>query len=314
MSARLLTRTGLAVLITASLWPGRASAQVDLSGQWAPIISGDAKFRGPGPDLGDQAAIPLNEEGRAFTYAYSYSTISMPERMCMHWSQDYMTFTGHQIVFQRIDDPVNGGITGWYLSAGGSDRSPMPIWMDGRPVPSANDLHTFGAFTTGHWDGGILTAEVTHMAHGITQRNGAPLSDEATMTAHFIRHGDFLTILTRTVDPIYLAEPYVMSASFRLNPVGNANPLNAPCYPLTEVPRLDVMGTVPHYLPGQNNNMEAFAKLFGLPLDAAWGGPGQQDPSYRKKLKDTWKQPGECHVRDAGRQDCIPGPRPTPKP
>jgi len=310
MRARFLSVPGLAVLMLMSLWPAHALAQVDLSGQWAPIISGDAKFRGPGPDIGDQAAIPLNEEGRAFVATYSYSSISMPERVCMHWSQDYVTFTGHQITLSRMDDPVNGAVAGWYLSSGGSDRSPMPIWIDGRPHPSENDIHTFNAFTTGLWEGGILTGHMDHMKRGITQRNGSPLSDEAKMTIHFIRHGELMTILTMTEDPIYLEEPYVMAASFRLNPVGNALPVNAPCYPVTEVPRLDAPGTVPHYLPGTNQYLDGFAKQFNLPLEAALGGKGHSDPAFRKTMKDKYKIPGECHVRDRARMDCIPGPLP----
>lgn len=310
MSAKFMSVTCLAVLITVSLWPARATAQVDLSGQWAPIISGDAKFRGPGPDLGDQAAIPLNEEGRAIVASYSHSQISMPERMCMIWSQNYITITGHQIMIERINDPVNGGTIGWAISSGGSDRSPLPIWIDGRPHPSDNDLHTFNGFATGEWEGGVLTGHVTHMARGITQRNGAPLSDQATMTIHLVRHGDFLEIITITEDPIYLDEPYVMAASFRRNPVGNALPVNAPCYPLSEVPSLDAPGTVPHYLPGENPDLETYAKQFNLPLEAALGGKGHSDPSFRKTLKDTYQIPAECHVLDPARLDCIPGPPP----
>src|SRR6185295_7545988 len=61
-----------------------ASAQVDLSGQWGAINQSDARTRGPGPDLADYLAVPLNDEGRAAALAYSYSVISMPERVCMH--------------------------------------------------------------------------------------------------------------------------------------------------------------------------------------------------------------------------------------
>lgn len=311
MNARFVKLAGLAVLMAVSLWPGRASAQVDLSGQWAQIVSGDAKFRGPGPDLGDQAAIPLSEDGRALVASYSYSQISMPERMCMIWSQNYISITGHQIMIERINDPINGGTVGWGISSGGSDRSPLPIWIDGRPHPSENDIHMFSGFTTGLWEpGGVLTGHMTHMARGISQRNGSPLSDQAKMTIHLTRHGDFLTIMTVTEDPIYLEAPLVMAASFRRNPVGNALPVNAPCYPLSEVPSLDPPGTVPHNLPGQNADLNLYGQQFNLPPEVALGGKGHDDPSFRKTFADKYKIPGECHVRDQGRLDCIPGPPP----
>ena len=309
MSSRFVSLTGAAILLSLSLKPVPAFAQVDLSGQWGAINQSDARTRGPGPDLMDQTTVPLNAEGKAVAASYSYSTISMPDRMCMDWSQDYITFAPHAIMIERLDDPVNGGIAAWRVSAGGSDRATMPIWIDGRPHPSPNDLHTFNGFTTGLWEGGVLTGHMTHMARGLTARNGSPLSDQAKMTIHITRHADILTIMTLTEDPIYLDAPLVQAGSYRINPVGNAGPVNPPCYPLTEVPRLDVPGTVPHYLPGQNPNLETFAKAHNLGLETVSGGAENAYPEYRKKLKDTYKIPGECHVRDQGRQDCLPGPK-----
>jgi len=312
MSMKFVRLAGAAVLLMGSMKP--AYAQVDLSGQWAALNMNDARTRGPGPDLMDQTTIPLNEEGRAVAASYSYSTISMPERMCMDWSQDYITFAPHAIMVERVDDPVNGGVAAWRISAGGSDRATLPIWIDGRNHPSDNDIHTFNGYTTGQWEGAVLTGHMDHMKRGLTARNGSPLSDQAKMTIHVTRHGDILTVMTMTEDPIYLDAPYVQAGSYRINPVGNAGPVNPPCYPLTEVPRLDVPGTVPHYLPGQNPNQETFAKAHNLSLDVTSGGAENIYPEYRKKLKATYKIPGECHVRDGGRLDCIPGPAPTQKP
>ena len=305
MSRRFVSLAGAALLAVSA----PAYAQVDLSGQWAALNMNDARTRGPGPDLMDQTTIPLNDEGKAVAASYSYSTISMPDRMCMDWSQDYITFAPHAIMIERVDDPVNGGLAAVRISAGGSDRATMPIWLDGRAHPSENDIHTFNGFTTGQWDGGVLTGHMTHMARGLTARNGSPLSDQATMTIHATRHGDILEIMTVTVDPVYLTAPYVQSGAYRINPVGNAGPVNPPCYPLTEVPRLDVPGTVPHYLPGQNPNEKTFADAHNLPLDVIRGGADNTAPEFRKKLKDTYKIPGECHVRDQGRLDCLPGPK-----
>src|SRR5688572_4858587 len=59
-------------------------AQVDLSGQWQQLGHMDSRARGPGPDLADYLGIPLSDEGRAVALSYSYSAVSMTERMCMH--------------------------------------------------------------------------------------------------------------------------------------------------------------------------------------------------------------------------------------
>src|SRR3712207_8044652 len=37
------------------------------------------------------------------------------------------------------------------------------IWMDGRSHPPANALHTWEGFSTGRWDGDVLTVETTHL-------------------------------------------------------------------------------------------------------------------------------------------------------
>src|SRR5262249_24094618 len=156
------------------------------------------------------------EEGRAVGLSFSYSSVSMPERLSMDWSQDVITFAApHGIMIERLDDAVNGSVLAWRISAGGTHRPPLPIWMDARPHPSENDLHTFNGFTTGRWEGTALTGQMTHMKRGITSRNGAPLSDQAKMTIHLVRHGDLLTITTVTEDPIYLDAPFVQAVSYR---------------------------------------------------------------------------------------------------
>lgn len=273
---------------------GSVFAQVDLSGQWAAINQQDNMTRGPGPDLADYTGLPINEEARVAALSYSSAVLSMTERGCMDYTENYLTFAPHSIMIERVNDPVTGDVLAWRISAGGSDRAPIPIWMDGRPHPSVNEAHTFSGFTTGEWEGGILTARMTHMKRGIMRRNGVPLSDKATMTLHLVRHGDLLTIMSVTEDPIYLEEPLVQAGSYRLNPRGNTPPTNPTCFPFTELPSLDVPGTVPHFLPGTNPDAQTFAKMYNLPLEAAYGGAQTIYPEYRKKLKDSYTMPAAC--------------------
>ena len=77
----------------------------------------------------------------------------------------------------------------------------MIIWMDGRPHPGKNAPHSQMGFTTGVWEGDVLTAYTTHMLTDCRylRRNGAMTQrDQATITTHFIpRHGDLLTLAAR---------------------------------------------------------------------------------------------------------------------
>jgi hypothetical protein len=298
--SRLVKIAGAAIFSMCSLTTIPAFAQIDLSGQWQAINQQDAHARGPGPDLADYTGLPLSAEGRAVAISYNYSMLSMTERMCMDYSEDYITFAPHSINIERVDDPVTGGVQAWKISAGGSDRAPIPIWVDGlHPRPDPWDLHTYSGYTIGEWEDGVLTGLMTHMKKGISRRNGAPLSDQATMTLHLVRNGSYLTIMTLLEDPIYLTEPLVQTGSYRLNVEGNTQSTNPTCFPSTEIPSLDPPGSVPNFVPGSNPNLEEFAQRNGLPSEAVMGGAETMYPEFRKKIKDTYTPPAKCL------KDCV---------
>ena len=83
-----------------------------------------------------------------------------------------------------------------YIIDVGGPHTFRTIYMDGRPHPSDLAEHTWDGFSTGKVEGNKLTITTTHMKYGVIQRNGVPASPYAVMTEHFIRHGDFLTLVT----------------------------------------------------------------------------------------------------------------------
>src|SRR5439155_25000589 len=92
------------------------------------------------------------------------------------------------------------------------------IWMDGRPHPSEYAPHTWMGFSTGVWEGNMLTVTTTHIKQGWHRRENIPASDEVTVIEHYVRRGDMLTHISVAEDPIYLAEPLVKSEECFLNP------------------------------------------------------------------------------------------------
>ena len=54
------------VAIAAVFVPPVASAQVDLTGNWAAVFNEDQLERVPGPALGDYLGLPITDEARAF--------------------------------------------------------------------------------------------------------------------------------------------------------------------------------------------------------------------------------------------------------
>jgi hypothetical protein len=169
-------------------------------------------------------------------------------------------------------------------------RATHTVWMDGRPHPSKYAPHTFEGFTTGVWEGDMLTTYTTHIKMGYLRRNGVPTSDETTVTEHWVRHGDVLTVTTVVEDPVYLTEPLVRSQNWQLDP--EVQRLATPCEPVVEVARKP--GTVPHYLPGTNPFLKEVTNMYNIPIEAVRGGAETMYPEYRKKLKDEYAAPAKC--------------------
>jgi hypothetical protein len=266
-----------------------ALAQIELSGSWASKNHEDALERGAGPNPGDFTGIPFNASGRAKALSYSQSQISMPERTCAFYSQWHMMIGTFGVKIWNQPDPVTGKTVAWVVGAW-EDRDALTIWMDGRPHPSKNAPHSQAGFTTGVWEGDVLTATTTHMLTGYLRRNGAMTSDQATMITHFIRHGDMLTMASQLDDPIYLTEPYYITRTFVLTP-NLMNSGGPPCIPGDEgVP----VGSVPHYLPGKNPLIDEVMKLYHIPEQAALGGAETAYPAFRDKIKDNFTLPPKC--------------------
>jgi hypothetical protein len=263
-------------------------AELDLSGSWAGVNADDTLL------IADFTGIPYNAAGRARGLSYSQSQLSMPERVCLFYTQAQIFEGPFGLIISKETDPKSGKIIAWKIG-GWEDRAPMTIWVDGRPQPSKYAPHDRTGFTTGHWEGNELVSYTTHMKAGYIRRNGAPHSDQATLTMHFLRHDDRLTLAAELDDPIYLTEPLYWTRTFQrtTNPVVQ---LEGPCLQGDEGVR---EGEVPHYLPGKNPFKDEMTKEYHIPAEAALGGAETMYPEYHKKLKDSYVPLEKC-VRNCG--------------
>src|SRR5436190_12461308 len=239
-----------------------AFAQLDLAGSWAArnheILAGDGLRV-------DYTGMPLNDEARTKALSYSESQLSMIERQCQGWPAFYLVQGPFGLRIWSEIEPVKGSVVSWTIGAW-EDRAPMTIWMDGRPHPSEYALHTRAGFTTGAWEGDTLVARTTHMQAGFLRKTGPPSSDLATLTTRFSRHGDILTVLAIIEDPVYLAEPWLLSKSFQVSATP-VSPTGPPCVTTYEA---DV-SSVPHYAPDKNPFADELTMKYGVPREAATG-------------------------------------------
>ncbi|MEQ1907916.1 MAG: hypothetical protein ABMA15_03790 [Vicinamibacterales bacterium] len=269
-----------------------AFAQIDLTGSWGPRMHEDWMERGPGRDIVDYTGLPMTDDARAKALKWEQAVYAMIERQCIFLSPYVTAFEPQGISMWRELDSA-GRVVAWKIG-GTIEHAIVTIWMDGRPRPSANSLSSFSGFTTGKWEGDTLTAYTTNLKAGHMRRgNGSPSSDRATVTAHFTRHDDLLTVTTIQEDPVYLTEPWVVSRTWQLDPRGNIA-YASPCFSKTELPRLEDTGVVPHILPGENPEVNFLTKTYGVPVEATLGYAETTYPEYRKKLKDTYKAPAAC--------------------
>ena len=272
--------------------PEPAFAQIELTGSWASRMHEDWMERCCGRDLGDYTGLPINDEARAKALSWDASLNSLRERQCLLFSPWAGQFQPQGVrIWSELDD--DGGVLAWKLS-GNVQKDIVTIWMDGRPHPSPNAFYPFSGFSTGRWVGDTLVAYTTHMKTAVLRRaNGVPKSDLATATVYITRHEDLLTIVTVEEDPIYLTEPLIISRTFELDPRANFD-IATECNAVTEIPRLEGSGIVPHYLPGENPNLHYMEQTYGVPFEAAMGHAETLYPEYRRKLRDTYKAPLAC--------------------
>jgi hypothetical protein len=279
MQRTVLTISALLVgMLAVSARP--ASAQIDLSGVWAPIMHEDAVERVAGPDIGDYAGIPITDAERLRGESWSASLLTLPEHQCKPHPSTYgFRGVGNLRITNQIDEETQQ-LKEIFTHIQWQEQE-REIWMNDHPVPPEFAAHTWQGFSRGHWDGNALVVETDHLKAGWIRRNGLALSDKAHMTERFIRHGNLLTHVYEIEDPYYLSEPLIKTNGFQLTSDLTMAPY--PCQSVIEVQRED--GEVPHHLPGKNPFIDEYAKKHNLPVEATRGGAETALPEFVKKFK-----------------------------
>jgi cyclase len=278
-------------------------AQILLDGEWSPRYHEDQPERIPGPELGDFLGLPINDAARQRAESWNASRLTLPEEQCRVHVSPYIYRGPLDLRIWQEKDPETQQVIAIknYISTWSQFRT---IWMDGRPHPPEYAPHTWMGFSTGKWEGDVLTVTTTHIKYGWVRRNGLVMSDHATMTEHFIRHDDVLTHVMILHDPVYLTEPLIKTEDFVLN----LHDANASwvyhCRAAEEIVNRK-KDEVPNYLPGENPFLQEFPKRHGVPENAALGGAESMYPEYRSGMKKI--------AHPISRERIAPPPEPLPE-
>ena len=132
-SVRLLRiLTGVFVIILCGSRP--ASAQVDFSGIWMPLMHEDSVERAAGPDLADYLGLPINDAGRLRGEAWDASILTMEEHTCKPHPSTYGFRGVGNLWITTSADPATYALTSINTHIQWMEQKRV-IWMDGRSSP-----------------------------------------------------------------------------------------------------------------------------------------------------------------------------------
>ncbi len=276
-------------------------AGIDISGTWYPQPLQDSGLITASGALVEFGGIPMNEAGRLYALAWSAARIQGRQHQCMGYTVPYTYNQPGNLRFWEERDPNTQRLVAikqyWQISEG-----TRTIWMDDRPHPPAYAQHTWSGFSTGKYEGNSLTVYTTHLKRGWIRANGIPQSDEATVTEHFVKHGDRITYFAVVNDPVYLAEPF--SRTYTLG--RNEKEPDAWLYACDDGEQ--ILGRredqVDSYFWGQHPFLREFANKEHMPLLATLGGPETMYPEFPAKYNDPQAMEAEA------KKELTPAPGP----
>lgn len=223
----------------------RASAPVDLTGQWVSIIADDWRWRVVVPPKGDTLYLPVNDAGKKMANEWDAARdaaageacraygagglMHLPGRLRISWDGDdtlkLETDTGQQTRLFRFDPAAApSGEASWQ----GFSRAAWEV-----PGAGARGRGGRGAAPAGPRPGSSMRVTTTNMRLGYYRRNGVPYGPGATMTEWFTTitepDGNTYLLVTKILeDSQYMSGPYVRTVQFKKeNGTAGWNPI--PC-------------------------------------------------------------------------------------
>jgi hypothetical protein len=233
----------------------RATAPFDITGYWVSVVTEDWRWRMVTPSKGDAISIPVNAQGQQAANAWDYAKdmaagnqckaygagglMRLPTRLHITWQDDNTlkleTDAGQQTQlfhFDRSQAPLpaagrtpQGTATAQWIDVVAAGRGGGGRGGRGGAAAGAAGGAPGGAGAPAFGTGG-MTAVITNLSAGYLRKNGVPYSENAVVTEYFDRvpgpaTAQWLVIKTIVDDPAFLAQAYITSSHFKLEPDGS---------------------------------------------------------------------------------------------
>src|SRR3984885_5154059 len=208
----------------------KANAPEDLTGYWVSLVTEDWRFRMVTPAKGDYASVPLSPAGRKEADGWDPAKdIAAGEQCKSYGAAGLMRVPGRAHITWQDESTLK-----LEYDAGMQTR----IFHFNAPPP-ANEPATLEGYSVATWDGpppgrgargpmraGSLKVVTTRLKSGYLRKNGVPYSENTVLTEYYSRTSEtdgtsYLIITTIVDDPMYLAQPFITSTHFKMEPNGS---------------------------------------------------------------------------------------------
>jgi len=213
----------------------RATAPIDLTGNWVSIISEDWRWRMVTPAKGDYASVPITAEAKRIADAWNPAKDQAAGEQCKSYGAAAIMRVPTRLRVSWLDDntlkvETDAGTQTRLLRFGASKPPESPPTWQGHSVAeweTAGGRGAGGRGAGGRAAGGTpqptfgnLKVVTTHMRPGYLRKNGIPYSADAVLTEYWDvnrePNGDLWLVVTSLVDdPKYLQQQYVTSPNFK---------------------------------------------------------------------------------------------------
>ena len=201
----------------------KASAPFDLAGYWVAVVNEDWRVRMVPPAKGDYRGVPITSEALKIINAWNPAADDAAGNQCKSYGAGaIMRVPGRLHVTWQDDNTLKVEI-----DAGTQTR----LFRFGA-VPAAPGPPTWQGVSVARWErpgggrgnptpgAGSLAVVTTNMRAGYLRKNGVPYGESARVTENFDigpypNGGQVLVVTTVVDDPVYLAQPFIVSSHFK---------------------------------------------------------------------------------------------------
>ncbi len=208
----------------------KANAPEDLTGYWVSLVTEDWRFRMVTPAKGDYASVPLNGAGRGAAGTWDPDKdIAAGEQCKSYGAAGLMRVPGRVHITWQDENTLKVE-----MDSGQQTR----IFHFNATAP-ADEKPSLQGYSVATWDGpppgrgargpmkaGSLKVVTTHLTPGYLRKNGVPYSANTVLTEYYSRTNEtdgtsYLIITTVVEDPMYLAQNFITSTHFKMEPNGS---------------------------------------------------------------------------------------------